>query len=177
MLIFATTFVYTAVLSGDTIILRSEQAPPKGQAAKERFVLLHLCVCYNLLTLLVFRNPYRVVHLAGVSAPRLGSMSREDEVRARRYSCIPSVKLMYSITLVAICVCIPRVPPTSTCRQAGPVPNRPHRRSLQNCNKRCTRRPRIRYYQNGAFTTRRTTPGCSHGSSRQRMGKSERGWW
>ncbi|KAJ9122184.1 hypothetical protein QFC24_004414 [Naganishia onofrii] len=56
MLIFATTFVYTAVLSGDTIILRSEQAPPKGQAAKER-----------------------VVHLAGVSAPRLGSMSREDE--------------------------------------------------------------------------------------------------
>ncbi|KAJ9108141.1 hypothetical protein QFC19_002609 [Naganishia cerealis] len=45
-----------SVLSGDTIILRSEQAPPKGQAAKER-----------------------VIHLAGVSAPRLGSMSREDE--------------------------------------------------------------------------------------------------
>lgn len=48
--------IVKSVLSGDTIIVRSEQSPPKGQAAKER-----------------------VIHLSGIAAPRLGSMVREDE--------------------------------------------------------------------------------------------------
>ncbi|KAK8869858.1 hypothetical protein IAR55_000426 [Kwoniella newhampshirensis] len=44
------------VLSGDTIVVRPKEAPQKGKAPKER-----------------------VLHIAGIQAPRLGSTTREDE--------------------------------------------------------------------------------------------------
>lgn len=46
-----------AVLSGDTVIVRSKEAPEKGKPLKERSL-----------------------HIAGLSAPRMGSTAREDEV-------------------------------------------------------------------------------------------------
>lgn len=45
------------MLSGDTVILRPKEQPEKGKPPKER-----------------------VLHIAGISAPRMGSMNREDEV-------------------------------------------------------------------------------------------------
>ncbi|KAL1405286.1 hypothetical protein Q8F55_008913 [Vanrija albida] len=44
------------VLSGDTLIVRPKEAPAKGQAAKER-----------------------VLHLAGLTSPRVGTATRDDE--------------------------------------------------------------------------------------------------
>ncbi|TYJ56577.1 hypothetical protein B9479_002669 [Cryptococcus floricola] len=55
------------VLSGDTVAVRSKEAPEKGKVPKER-----------------------ILHIAGVQTPRLGSMSREDEphaFQAREYLC------------------------------------------------------------------------------------------
>jgi hypothetical protein len=46
-----------AVLSGDTVIVRSKEAQEKGKPLKERSL-----------------------HIAGLSAPRMGSTAREDEV-------------------------------------------------------------------------------------------------
>jgi staphylococcal nuclease domain-containing protein 1 len=60
-----------AVLSGDTVIIRPKELPEKGKPHKERYVPLTLAVA----------DSVSVLHIAGLSAPRLGSASREDEVR------------------------------------------------------------------------------------------------
>ncbi|WWC61150.1 uncharacterized protein I303_103729 [Kwoniella dejecticola CBS 10117] len=52
----ATRAIVKSVLSGDTVIIRPKEAPAKGQASKEK-----------------------LLHLAGIQAPRLGSTTREDE--------------------------------------------------------------------------------------------------
>ncbi|WVQ78068.1 hypothetical protein IAT38_000149 [Cryptococcus sp. DSM 104549] len=55
------------VLSGDTVVVRPKEAAEKGKAPKER-----------------------VLHIAGIQAPRLGSMAREDEPHsfsAREFLC------------------------------------------------------------------------------------------
>ncbi|ORX39823.1 hypothetical protein BD324DRAFT_615122 [Kockovaella imperatae] len=48
--------IVKSVLSGDTVVLRPKEAPARGTSAKER-----------------------VLHIAGIQAPRLGSTTREDE--------------------------------------------------------------------------------------------------
>ncbi|AFR93247.2 nuclease domain-containing protein 1 [Cryptococcus neoformans C23] len=55
------------VMSGDTVVVRAKEAPEKGKVPKER-----------------------ILHIAGIQAPRLGSMTREDETHAfsaREYLC------------------------------------------------------------------------------------------
>ncbi|WVF72237.1 hypothetical protein IAT40_007049 [Kwoniella sp. CBS 6097] len=52
----STRAIVKYVLSGDTVVVRPKEVPAKGTAAKER-----------------------VLHIAGISAPRLGSSTREDE--------------------------------------------------------------------------------------------------
>ncbi|WWC90066.1 uncharacterized protein L201_004999 [Kwoniella dendrophila CBS 6074] len=51
-----TRAIVKSVLSGDTVIIRPKEAPAKGQPAKEK-----------------------LLHLAGIQSPRLGSSTREDE--------------------------------------------------------------------------------------------------
>ncbi|KAK4688228.1 staphylococcal nuclease domain-containing protein 1, partial [Tremellales sp. Uapishka_1] len=55
----STRAIVKSVLSGDTVVVRPKEASEKGRPAKER-----------------------VIHLAGLSAPRVGSMAREDEPHA-----------------------------------------------------------------------------------------------
>ncbi|CAD6569557.1 MAG: hypothetical protein TREMPRED_005294, partial [Tremellales sp. Tagirdzhanova-0007] len=50
---------FVAILSGDTVIVRPKEVPEKGKPVKER-----------------------VLHIAGITSPRLGSMVREDEPHA-----------------------------------------------------------------------------------------------
>ncbi|BEI99776.1 hypothetical protein CcaverHIS631_0408190 [Cutaneotrichosporon cavernicola] len=52
----STRAIVKSVLSGDTVIVRPKEAPARGQATKER-----------------------VLHLAGTTAPRVGTASRDDE--------------------------------------------------------------------------------------------------
>jgi len=59
-----------AVLSGDTVIIRPKELPEKGKSHKERYVHAFTAQADN----------GSVLHIAGLSAPRLGSASREDEV-------------------------------------------------------------------------------------------------
>ncbi|RSH91298.1 hypothetical protein EHS25_009597 [Saitozyma podzolica] len=55
----STRAIVKSVLSGDTVVIRPKEQPEKGKPAKEK-----------------------VLHIAGISAPRLGSMAREDEPHA-----------------------------------------------------------------------------------------------
>ncbi|WVR05260.1 hypothetical protein IAU60_002272 [Kwoniella sp. DSM 27419] len=52
----STRAIVKFVLSGDTVVVRPKEAPSKGAPAKER-----------------------ILHIAGIQAPRLGSTTREDE--------------------------------------------------------------------------------------------------
>jgi hypothetical protein len=61
-----------AVISGDSLVLRGRPGP-QGQPPKERSVDLEM-LSSSLDTL------SRILHLADVTAPRLGTSSREDEV-------------------------------------------------------------------------------------------------
>ena len=66
---------YEAVISGDSLILR-RPANVQGQPPKERCV-----ACVNITSLLLRRKNSSVLHLADLTAPRLGTSTREDEVR------------------------------------------------------------------------------------------------
>ena len=66
-----------AVISGDSLVLRGRPGP-QGQPPKERQAQLK----YPMTPVLISS---RVLHLADVSAPRLGTSTREDEVRDCSY--------------------------------------------------------------------------------------------
>ncbi|WRT67103.1 uncharacterized protein IL334_004069 [Kwoniella shivajii] len=68
------------VLSGDTVVVRSKEIPAKGKPSKER-----------------------ILHLAGIQAPRLGSATREDEpysFSAREYlrALLVGKEVAYNVT-------------------------------------------------------------------------------
>ena len=69
---------YEAVISGDSLILR-RPANVQGQPPKERCVN---CVKITFLLLKQKKKNSSVLHLADLTAPRLGTSTREDEVRS-----------------------------------------------------------------------------------------------
>ncbi|WWD01433.1 hypothetical protein V866_008377 [Kwoniella sp. B9012] len=75
-----TRAIVKSVLSGDTVIIRPKEAPAKGQPAKEK-----------------------LLHLAGIQSPRLGSTTREDEpfaFSAREYlrALLVGKEVAYNVT-------------------------------------------------------------------------------
>ena len=70
-----------AVISGDSLVLRGRPGP-QGQPPKERYV----SILWNFRKSSIFNSCMlhylsRILHLADVTAPRLGTQTREDEVR------------------------------------------------------------------------------------------------
>ena len=68
------------MISGDSLVLR-RHANVQGQPPKERCV-----ACVNIISL-VFKKTTNssVLHLADLTAPRLGTSTREDEVRTSSF--------------------------------------------------------------------------------------------
>lgn len=89
--------MHLAVLSGDTVIVRSKEMPEKGKPLKERSL-----------------------HIAGLSAPRMGSTAREDEVcgpGSAKYEGRAGAGA--DADILGICVLFPRILTDSSGRQGG----------------------------------------------------------
>jgi staphylococcal nuclease domain-containing protein 1 len=68
--------IILAVISGDCLILRGRPGP-QGQPPKERF---EWCILFRVQNLLLKVLIIRILHLADITSPRMGSSTRDDEV-------------------------------------------------------------------------------------------------